>query len=93
MAFDVPEISILFTSEGLVDLPGASTISIWLIAVSSVIPEFSIVGAILPADWADSGEAVLAIWVANSSILFATFGTGRKRFSSSPAGNLLPARV
>ena len=92
MALGVPEVTpLLATRAALMDLTSTSTISIGLIAVCTVVTEFAIMGAVLPADWADTIKATLAVIKAKSTILFFAIWASRERFSRCAARDLLPA--
>ena len=91
MTLWIPQSTPLFATNALVDLTGTATISIWLVAVSSIIAEFRVLWAVLPADWANSGVTVLAVRIAKSSILLLVSWAGRKRLSSGAAVSLFPA--
>jgi len=54
VARGVPEGAPLFAALALVDLTGTSAVSVRLVAVSTVVTEASVVGAVLPADGADT---------------------------------------
>lgn len=91
VALWIPESTPLFATSALVNLTGTATISIRLVAVSSIITEFRVLWAVLPANWTDSGVTVLAVRIAESSILLLVSWAGRKRLSSGAAVSLLPA--
>ena len=92
VALGVPEVTpLLATRAALMDLTSTSTISIGLIAVCTVVTEFAIMGAVLPADWADTIKATLAVIKAKSTILFFAIWASRERFSRCAARDLLPA--
>jgi len=93
MASWVPKGSPLFTAMQLVDLACTSAIGIGLVAISTIVTELLIAGAVLPADGADTREASFTVGVAKSTILLLVLGARRKRLSSSAAISLLPARV
>ena len=64
MAFCVEHLSISFAARALVYLSSSSTVSIGLVAVCSVVAEALVLGAVLPTDWTDTSEAILAVRVA-----------------------------
>mgnify|MGYP006922971080 FL=1 len=68
VALGVPEGAPLFASLALVHLTSSTAISVWLVAVGTVIAEACVVRAVLPADWANTAVAVLAVRVAKSTI-------------------------
>ena len=54
VALGVPQRSPFFAANALVDLTSATTISIRLVAVSTVVTEATVMRAVLPADGADT---------------------------------------
>lgn len=52
------------------DLASTSAIGIRLVAVGTIITETCVMWAVLPADWSDSAEAILAVIEAEGSVLF-----------------------
>jgi hypothetical protein len=87
----VPQGSPFLAAVELMDLSSASAIGIRLVAVCTVVTEAAIVGAVLPADWADTIKATLAVIKAKSTILFFAIWASRERFSRCAARDLLPA--
>lgn len=69
VALGVPEGAPLFAASALVNLTSSTTICVWLVAVGAVIAEACVVRAVLPADWANTTVAALAVRVAKSTIL------------------------
>ena len=65
----VPEGAPLLAANALVDLACAAAISIRLVAVGAIVREASVVGAVLPADGADSRVAFLTVGVAEGAVL------------------------
>jgi len=62
VALDIPEIAPLFTAwSTLVDFTSTSTVSVRLIAVSSIVAETRVMGAVLPADGTNSRVAISAV--------------------------------
>ena len=89
----VPKGAPLLAAFALMHLSSASTIGIGLVAVSTIVTEFTVFGAVLPADGADSLEASLAVVEAKGAILLLIIGAGRERLSSCATISFLPARV
>lgn len=54
VARGVPEGAPLFAALALVDLTGTSAVGVRLVAVGTIVTEASVVGAVLPADGADT---------------------------------------
>ena len=69
VALGVPEGAPLLTSSTLVNLASTATIGVRLVAVCTIVTELSVVRAVLPADWANTTVAALAVRVAKSTIL------------------------
>ena len=76
VALGVPHFAILFTSVARVNLSGSSTISVGLVTIGTVVTEAFILGAVLPTDWTNTRETVLAVRVAESAILLLIRGAG-----------------
>jgi len=93
VTFGVPEGSPLLAANALVDLTCATAVSIRLVAVGAIVREAAIVGAILPADWADSRVALLTVGVAESSILLLVVIAAGEGLTGSASIGFLPARV
>ena len=93
VALGVPERAPLLAVAALVHLAGTATISIRLVAVGTVIAEATVVRAVLPADGADSGEAILTVGVAKGAILLLIVSARGEGLSSSAAVGFLPAGV
>lgn len=94
VALGVPEGTPLLTTEFLVYLSSTSAISFRLEAVCTIIGESRVVmWAVLPADGANTVEALFAGWVALGSIFFHAVGAGGEGLAGCPPGCLLPARV
>jgi len=91
VALGVPKGAPLFAAFALVHLSSASTIGVGLVAVSAIVTEFAVSGAVLPADGADSLEAILAVVEAKGAILLFIISAGRERLSSCAAVSFLPA--
>ena len=92
VALGVVEVTpLLATWAALVNLTSTSAIGIRLVAVGSIVTEFRIVWAVLPANGTDSREAFLAVIEAKSSILLLTGGAVRQGLSSSATSRFLPA--
>ena len=94
VALGVVEVAPLFAAwSALMNLACTSAIGIWFIAVSSIVTEARVMGAVLPADWTDTREALLAAVEAKGAILLLAIRAVRKRLTSGATGSLLPARV
>jgi hypothetical protein len=92
VALDVPEVAPLLAAwSALMDLTSASAIGIRLVAVGAIITETCVVWAVLPADWSDTAESILAVIEAESSILFFSGSAVGKRLTRGTASSLLPA--
>jgi hypothetical protein len=76
MALGVPKLAPLLTVTTLVNLASATPVGVRLVAVGAVIAESSVVGAVLPADGANSRVAFLAVGVAQSAIFLLILGAG-----------------
>ena len=75
VALGVEEVAPLLAAWAtLVNFTSTSAISIRLVAVGSIVTEFRIVWAVLPANGTDSREAFLAVIEAKGSILLLTGG-------------------
>ena len=74
VARGVPERSPLFAALALMNLTGSTAIGIRLIAVCTIVTEASVGWAVLPADWANTAVALLAVRVAKSAILLMICG-------------------
>ena len=94
VALDVPEVSPLLTvGATVVNLTGSSSVGIGLVAVSTVVTELFIMGAVLPADGAHTRITTVTVVVAEGTILLLAFRAGREGFACCATGHLLPARV
>ena len=93
VALGVPKGAPLLAAAALVNLASTATIGVRLVAVGTIVTELRVVRAVLPADWTDAGEAILALVEAESSILLHARGAVGEWLSSSAAGRFLPARV
>ena len=93
MARGVPERAPLFAALALMNLTGSAAVSIRLVAVCTVVTEADVAWAVLPADWANTAVAFLAVRVAKSTILLMIFGAGRERLAGRATVGLLPARL
>ena len=93
MARGVPERAPLFAALALMNLTGSTAVSIRLVAVCTVVAEADVAWAVLPADWANTAVAFLAVRVAKSTILLMIFGAGRERLAGRATVGLLPARL
>ena len=92
VALDVPEVSPFLTVwSTVVNLTCTSSIGIGLVAVSTIVTECLILGAVLPADGAHTRVSIITEVVAERSILLLVFRAGRERFSSCATSHLLPA--
>ena len=92
VALGIPEVAPLLAAwAALVNLTSTSAIGIRLVAVGSIITETSVMRALLPADWTNSGVAILAVVEAKSSVLLFTSGAVRQRLSSGTSGRFHPA--
>ena len=93
MAVGVPERAPLFAALALMNLTGSTAVRIRLVAVGTIITEASVSWAVLPADWANTAVAVLAVRVAKSTILLMIRGAGGERLAGCATVGLLPARL
>ena len=92
VALGVPEVAVFFTAwSALVDFASTSAVSVGLVAVSSIVAETRVVGAVLQADGANTRVAFFAVIEAEGSILLFASRAVRKRLTSRAAGGLLPA--
>jgi hypothetical protein len=91
VALGVPKDAKLLAAFALMYLSSASTVGIGLVAVSTIVTEFAVMGAVLPADRADSLEAILAVVETKGAILLLIIRAGRERLSSCAAVSFLPA--
>ena len=92
VALDVPEVSPFLTVwSTVVNLACTSSVGIGLVAVSTIVTECLILGAVLPADWAHTRVAFITVVVAESTILLLVLWAGRERFSCCATSNLFPA--
>jgi len=92
VALGIPEVAPLLAAwAALMNLTSTSAIGIRLVAVGSIITETSVMRALLPADWTNSGVAILAVVEAKSSVLLLTSGAVRQRLSSGTSGRFHPA--
>ena len=83
MALGVPQGAPLLAVRALVHLSGTTTISIGLVAVSSIVAEALVVWAILPADRPNTAIVRLTEWVAKRTILLAVLGASGEGLASS----------
>ena len=93
VALGVPEGAVLLAVSTLVNLTSSTTISIGLVAVSTIIMEVRVMRAVLPADRTDTGVAIFTSGIAKGTISFLILGASGERFTSSAAGCLFPAGV
>ena len=71
----IPERAPFLAFIELVDLTSTSAIGIGLVTVGTVVTEFAIMGAVLPADGSDTGVVLLTVRVAKSAILLLIIST------------------
>ena len=74
-------------------MASTATIGVRLVAVGTIVTELRVVRAVLPADWANSTEATLAVGVAEGTILLLIICAGGERLTSGTSIGFLPARV
>jgi len=91
VALGVPESTELFATLHWMDLTGSTTIRVRLVAVSSIIAEASIMRAILPAYGANTTVAILAVRVAQGTILLLVIWARGERLTSRTTVGLFPA--
>ena len=91
VALGVPEGAPLLAVSTFVHLTGTAAICIRLIAVSTIIFEFLIMRAVLPAHGANTGVGVLTERITQRTILLLVLRAGREGLTDSAAGGLFPA--
>lgn len=92
VAFGVIESAPLLAAwTALVHFTSASAIGVRLVAVGSIVTEACVVGAVLPADGANSRVAILAVIEAKSSILLLAGGAIGQGLASSATSGFFPA--
>jgi hypothetical protein len=91
VARGVPESAKLIAATALVDLTGTTTIGIRFVAVSAVITEATVLGAVLPADGTNTIVTCLAVGIAESTILLLVIRARGERLTGSAAISHLPA--
>ena len=93
LAFRIEHLTVVLAAIAGVDLASTSTIGVRFVAVGTVITEARLLGAVLPANWSNSREAILTVGVAEGTILLLISRAGRERLANSTAIRLLPAGV
>ena len=93
VALGVPKGAPFLAATALVNLASTATIGVRLVAVGTIVTELRVVRAVLPADWANSTEATLAVGVAEGTILLLIICAGGERLTSGTSIGFLPARV
>ena len=91
VALDVPEVSPFLTVwSTVVNLTGSSTVGIGLVAVGTIVTELFTLGAVLPADGANTRITTITVVIAEGTILLLVLRAGRERFSCCATGHFLP---
>ena len=91
VAFGIPEGTPFLASSAFMNLASTSAISVRLVAIVAIITEALISWAVLPADGAEAGVAILTVRVAQgTNLLFIICACG-ERLTSCAAVSFLPA--